>query len=77
MVLISSSLIMFGGFDGEFFDDLNVLDLKRDIKALQESPSTKDSDLLSLVNSPTEFNMILRIVQESNQFAFMDIKACK
>lgn len=26
--MIENCIVMFGGFDGEFFNDLNVLDLK-------------------------------------------------
>jgi N-acetylneuraminic acid mutarotase len=50
-ILISNCLVMFGGFDGEFFNDLNVLNLQPNFKKSVISESTKDQDFNRLVNS--------------------------
>ena len=42
---------MFGGFDGEFYNDLNVLNLQPNFKKSIVSESTKDLDFNRLVNS--------------------------
>jgi len=43
---------MFGGFDGTFYNDLNLLDFTRPSKqVLSIEPSTIDFDYRSLVNS--------------------------
>jgi len=42
-IMISNCLVMFGGFDGEFFNDLNILDMhmnKRGIENTDIEPST-------------------------------------
>ena len=46
---------MFGGFDGEFFNDLNILDLEylsnERLQIAKNEKSTWSSDFSSLVNS--------------------------
>jgi hypothetical protein len=43
---------MFGGFDGNFYNDLNILDFSRPNKQIINiQPSTIDMEYLSLVNS--------------------------
>jgi len=45
-------MVTFGGFDGEFFNDLNILDLKGKQKGIVEVyPSTLNYDLCSLIDS--------------------------
>lgn len=47
---------MFGGFDGEFFNDLHILDLEylsnERLQIAKNEKSTWSSDFASLVNSP-------------------------
>jgi hypothetical protein len=44
-VFVSNSLIMFGGFDGNFYNDLNILDFSRPTKQVFTiQPSTIDQD---------------------------------
>lgn len=50
-VFIASSLLMFGGFDGDFYNDLNVLHLNKHLKdTIQVSKSTLCEDYASLVH---------------------------
>jgi hypothetical protein len=45
-------MVMFGGFDGNFFNDMQVLDFQKPLKQLINIlPSTIDSDYFSLVNN--------------------------
>lgn len=56
---------MFGGFDGEFYNDLNVLSLQQDVKSTMVSASTRDSDYLSLVNSEADHDIVFTIENEN------------
>ena len=56
---------MFGGFDGEFYNDLNVLSLHQDVKCTQVSESSKDTDYLSLVNNAVDHDVEFKISNES------------
>jgi hypothetical protein len=50
-VFIASSLIMFGGFDGNFYNDLNILHTNKLAKErILVSKSTLHLDLASTVN---------------------------
>lgn len=50
-VLIESYMLMFGGFDGEFFNDLHLLDLKRRATTVSNIiESTLNVDLCNLIN---------------------------
>lgn len=50
-IILSGSLIMFGGFDGSFFNDINILDLEQGEKGVINIPkSTISEDYYSLVN---------------------------
>jgi hypothetical protein len=73
-VLLSNCLVMFGGFDGQFYDDLNLLNLKPDANQVVILPSTKDIDLISLVNSSTDFNVTVKILGP-NSYKTMNV--CK
>lgn len=74
VVLISNCLVMFGGFDGDFFDDLNVLYLTPDVGHLEVEPSSKCNDLLKLINADSNYDMSIQVCSES---CFKEIKACK
>lgn len=56
---------MFGGFDGEFFNDLHILDLEylsnERLQIAKNEKSTWSSDFASLVNSPIYSDLKLRI----------------
>ena len=70
-IFISNCLVMFGGFDSEFFDDLNVMDLKKNSRGIENTPieaSTIDSDFLSLLNNPIDYDLTFKIeyVSECN-----------
>jgi len=50
-LFISGSLVMFGGFDGNFYNDLNILDFQAPKKQIIDiQPSTINVDYQSLVN---------------------------
>jgi N-acetylneuraminic acid mutarotase len=51
-LFISGSLIMFGGFDGNFFNDVNILSLKKENNTVAIPKSTVSEDYFSLVNNP-------------------------
>lgn len=64
-VFVASSLLLFGGFDGDFFNDLQVLHLNEaSRKACPVSPSSLDKDFLKQINNP--HNNDLRIIIEQN-----------
>ena len=67
-ILISNCLVMFGGFDGEFYNDLNVLDLQPNFKKCVVSESTKDQDLNRLINNyeASDFKFVIEGA-EANQ----------
>jgi hypothetical protein len=51
-IFLSGSLAMFGGFDGGFYNDLNILDLESTKSSIIDVPkSTICQDYLSLVNN--------------------------
>jgi hypothetical protein len=56
---------MFGGFDGEFFNDLHILDLEflsnERLQIAKNEKSTWSSDFASLVNSPIYSDLKLGI----------------
>ena len=57
-VFISSSLVMFGGFDGEFYNDMHILHLKEAPKMRGfNSSSTINSDYSKLVDSQDHSNI--------------------
>jgi hypothetical protein len=50
---------MFGGFDGSFYNDLNICDFSRPAKqVITIEPSTIDADYKSLVNSQESADII-------------------
>lgn len=52
-VFIASSLLMFGGFDGNFYNDLNILHTNKTFKeTIKVSDSTLHRDLSNVVNAP-------------------------
>ena len=58
---------MFGGFDGEFFNDLNVMDLHRNSRGIENTnidPSTINSDYLSLLGNPNEHDFAFKLEYE-------------
>ena len=58
-LFISGSLVMFGGFDGSFYNDLNIMDLttaKKQVIHIQ--PSTIYQDYRSLVNQQENADIV-------------------
>lgn len=52
-LFVCGQLAMFGGFDGNFFNDLNILDLQgRDQGNINLSPSNIAKDYWNLVGKP-------------------------
>lgn len=50
-VIVSGALVMFGGFDGSFFNDLHILDLETESKnIISPQESTIAEDYHSLIN---------------------------
>lgn len=61
-ILVSNCLVMFGGFDGEFFNDINIMDLSRySINKSLIKESTKDEDFSRLVNSFEDHDIIFKV----------------
>ena len=61
-VFIASSLVMFGGFDGAFFNDLYALHLNDQRKNLIQVEKSKiDRDFTSLINNPAKSDLRLKI----------------
>ncbi len=59
-VFISSSLILFGGFDGEFFNDLYALHTNELSKLQQtQSCSTIDSDFVKIINNKDLYDLVI------------------
>ena len=63
---------MFGGFDGEFFNDLHILDLEylsnERLQIAKNEKSTWSSDFASLVNSPIYSDLKLSINLKYHNF---------
>lgn len=56
--MIGSCLVMFGGFDGDFYNDLNLLDLDGDSKGtIPIKKSTITKKFCKLVNNPQNFDV--------------------
>ena len=72
-IFVSNCLVMFGGFDGEFYDDLNVMDMHQSFRGIDNtyiSPSTINTDYISLLNNPNEFDLIFELeYQSKSEFA--------
>jgi len=66
-VFISSSLIMFGGFDGEFYNDMHALHINEQQKNIMKIEKSKiEKDFASLINNPTKSDLRLRILFKPN-----------
>lgn len=61
---------MFGGFDGEFFNDLNVMDIGK-----IPTPKEHEIEFSKLVNSPKNHDIIFRLHGESenSQMVYQDV----
>jgi len=55
---------MFGGFDGDFFDDLNVMSLQKSVSDTELPESTINRDYSSLVHSITDHDFSFRVEAE-------------
>ena len=64
-ILVSKTLVMFGGFDSEFFNDLNALDmsnLSKDFKEKQiVEDSTKDQDYEDMIDCEESSDFVFRV----------------
>ena len=61
-LFVSSSLVMFGGFDGNFYNDLNIIDLNWTSKTqVIVSPSTIMQDYLRMVNCQDNFDIFFHV----------------
>ena len=65
---------MFGGFDGEFYNDLNVMDMSK-ATSLQE----KETEFFSLVDSQENHDLTFRLHGDGENFSkvYQDIHAIK
>jgi hypothetical protein len=64
---------MFGGFDGEFFNDLHVMDLEHSKRGLstQIDSSTMIKDFALMVNNPKVSDIKLRVnLQNGHIYCF-------
>jgi len=61
-VFVSGALVMFGGFDGSFYNDLNICDFSKPSKqVITIEPSTIDADYKSLVNSQESADIVFTL----------------
>jgi hypothetical protein len=61
-VCISNCLVMFGGFDGDFYNDVNLLKLNSIDSAFhQQRKPTLTQDLCSLINNPAIHDISFKI----------------
>ena len=67
--MVSNSLVMFGGFDSEFYNDLHALNLdmvsNQQIEKKLSEQSSKDSDYESMIDKFECSNFVLRVVDSS------------
>lgn len=69
-VFIASSLLMFGGFDGTFYNDLHILHTNKTAKeSITVSPSTLIHNLAAVVNDPEVSNIefVLKASSQASQ----------
>ena len=55
---------MFGGFDGEFYNDLHVMDLERNSRGATEmlvQDSMREADYMKMVDSRDGHDVIFRL----------------
>ena len=73
-IFVSNCLVMFGGFDGEFYNDLNVMDMSK-ATSLQE----KETEFFSLVDSQENHDLTFRLHGDGENFSkvYQDIHAIK
>jgi len=72
---------MFGGFDGEFYNDLHILNMHGDdksykgVKNIPVGPSTKERDYLSLLNNQESYDIVFRLSDGSQSIDVFANKA--
>ena len=69
-ILVSNCLIMFGGFDGEFYDDLHLMDLYPSIKKTCVEASTKDQEYLKMIDQQSSSDFSFKIESGNNTSSF-------
>lgn len=60
---------MFGGFDGEFFNDLNIIDIeqvKRGFSQYHIEASSKEQDYMSMVDSKDGHDIIFKLISKDD-----------
>ena len=62
-IFVSNCLVMFGGFDGEFFNDLHVMDMEHSKRGLSThiDNSTIMADYSNMVNNPKFCDFKIRV----------------
>lgn len=65
-ILVSKALIMFGGFDSEFYNDLHALNLdmisNQSVQKKQQELSSKDQDYEEMIDKAECSNFIFRLI---------------
>lgn len=70
-VFISGTLVMFGGFDGSFFNDVNILDIQSSNRSAIKVPQSEIcKDYLSLVNNPDGADVVFIINDAAKSIVF-------
>jgi hypothetical protein len=61
---------MFGGFDGEFYNDLHVMDLERSTRGSSEmliEDSMREADYMKMVDSRDGHDVVFRLQSSQNE----------
>ena len=64
-ILLSKCLVMFGGFDSSFFNDLHILDLdqgKRGFSQMHIEDSKKENEFFQMINSKEGHDVVFRLI---------------
>ncbi len=61
---------MFGGFDGNFFNDMSILNLKKENNAIMIPRSTVNEDYFTLVNNQEGSDINFRLNDPSRTLIF-------
>ena len=61
-LIVSGSLIMFGGFDGGFYNDMHIMDFQKQNKqSITISPSTIDKEYAELINCSDNSDVVFQL----------------
>jgi hypothetical protein len=73
-IFVSKCLVMFGGFDGEFYNDLNLMDMSK-----SQTKNTQEVEFLSLIDSHENHDLTFRLhgLSDGSHEIYQDVFAIK